>query len=164
LAWQELADWIVGEAVARNEQEKKAGPFRTPNPGASLPKKNAGTLNLTTNLERQNLARRFFLSLLVGSAMLESAIAKANAGDDPQSHPLPPNPNPQSERSERMKQSTTLARALISLSEAEARDRGWDGSEGVVIHFQLVGTPDSVDVTLGKIPEQEERKPQKESA
>jgi hypothetical protein len=51
LAWQELADWIVGEAVARNEQEKKeAGPFRTPNPEASLPKKNAGTLNLTTNL------------------------------------------------------------------------------------------------------------------
>jgi len=96
--------------------------------------------------------------------MVESAIAKANEGDDPPSQPLPPNPNPQSERSERMKQSTTLARALISLSEAEARDRGWDGSEGVVIHFQLVGTPDSVDVTLGKIPEQEKSKPQKESA
>jgi hypothetical protein len=94
--------------------------------------------------------------------MLESAMAKADVGDDPQSQPLPP--NPPSERSERMKQSTTLARALISLSEAEARDRGWDGSEGVVIHFQLVGTPDSVDVTLGKIPEQEEPKPQKEPA
>jgi hypothetical protein len=119
---------------------------------------------LTTNLERQNLARRLFLSLLVGSATLESAMAKADVRDDPRSQPLPPIPNPQSEPSERMKQSTTLARALISLSEAEARDRGWDGSEGIVIHFQLVGTPHFVEVTLGKIPEQEKPKPQKEPA
>jgi hypothetical protein len=119
---------------------------------------------LKTDLEGQNLARRFFISLFLGSATLEAAMAKFDVPVEPHSEPTPPPPAPQEEPSERMKQCTTLARGLISVTQAEARDRGWDGSEGIMFHFQLVGTPHFVDVTLGKTPDGEKPKPQKAPA
>jgi hypothetical protein len=117
---------------------------------------------LTTNLDCDNFGRRLFISILVGSATLETAMAKSDVPVEPRSEPTPPIPAHQAEPSEHMKQSTRIARGLISLAEAEAHDRGWDGSDAIVFHFQMVDTPNSVEVTLGKTANEEKTKPPKE--